>query len=148
LLLYIQVKLNEEITFIILIILISFIGTSGWTQKCSEGTQLARLSPAMMGSVPTSTSQFCTGSTIDLCEDFDAGASPNNKRLTWTTNTAGGTIDTAATKSGSWACTNMGSYVMDLTRSADNNNNMSAYVDMSSGRSKGFLRFNLKIVLR
>jgi len=99
-----------------------------------------------IGTLPSG--EFCDSDTADECEDWDAAASPNNKRLTWTDDDAAGTIDHAGTPSGTWACD--GTYVVDITHSADTAGDAYTYHQLASAWSSNdtdyWLEFQFQLV--
>jgi hypothetical protein len=74
-----------------------------------------------------------------LCEDWDT-----DNGCTWTDVTTGGTVDQAATPSGAWTCTDEGSKVWDMTRSASADGICGSYTDMGGVKTIGYIHFTFK----
>jgi len=106
---------------IFLFILLLLVPLCAWGQQCSDDNQMARLSPAMLWSVPAAAPAggACPDAAANLiCEDFegstDCGTGQSTCRETWATPyETDGTFaaDTAASSS----CTDKGSYEATIT---------------------------------
>lgn len=85
------------------------------------------------GTPPTA---LCDSSTADYCEDQEAPGA----RLTWNDVTTGGTINEAASHSGTLACTDKGSYAFDYVMGSTAGDLYST-LDMGSQQNVVYLNF-------